>query len=147
MNKLKSKKTCMFFASDYHFEMISLLNIRKEIEENKKVIIITENNLEDTLEKLITRVNFSSEEKDKIKNINWTNENSEKFKEIINENKNIDIYVKGSEKHIIDTNKKIEKIMEENKEKIINVIDCYDINEVAKRSNEILDNYKNRLVT
>ena len=47
------EKTCAFFASDYHFEMISLPYIEKELEKNKKIIILTENDLENTIKNLI----------------------------------------------------------------------------------------------
>ena len=48
MNKNQStkEKSCVFYVSDYHFEMISLPYISKKLEEEKKVIILTENNLE-----------------------------------------------------------------------------------------------------
>ena len=49
MEILTKEKTCAFYASDYHFEMISLPFIEKNIEENKEIIILTENNLEDTI--------------------------------------------------------------------------------------------------
>ena len=48
MLKNESKKAYMFYVSDYHFEMIGLLNIKKELKENKKIIIFTQNNLEET---------------------------------------------------------------------------------------------------
>ena len=46
MNKTQEtkEKICAFYASDYHFEMISLPYINKQIEEDKQVIILTENN-------------------------------------------------------------------------------------------------------
>ncbi len=42
--KTKKKKTCAFYASDYHFEMISLPYINKKLDESKEVIVLTENN-------------------------------------------------------------------------------------------------------
>ena len=48
-NKLETKeKICSFYASDYHFEMIALPYMCKSLEENKDVVILTENNLKDT---------------------------------------------------------------------------------------------------
>ena len=43
MNKEQEtkEKICAFYASDYHFEMISLPYINKQIEENKQVIVLT----------------------------------------------------------------------------------------------------------
>ena len=84
MNKtdLTKEKTCAIFASDYHFEMISLPYIEKNLEKNNKVIILTENNLEDTIEKLVSKVNLSEEKKKKILNLNWKQDDLNKFKEI-----------------------------------------------------------------
>ena len=78
------EKTCAFYASDYHFEMITLPYIEKKIEENKKVIILTENNLEETMKTLISRINLNEEKKKKIYKINWKNDDLNKFKEIKN---------------------------------------------------------------
>ena len=59
------EKTCAFFASDYHFEMISLPYIEKELEKNKKIIILTENDLENTIKNLISKINLNEEKKKK----------------------------------------------------------------------------------
>lgn len=64
---LKTKeKTCAIYASDYHFEMISLPYIEKNIEENKEIIIFTENNLEETINTLVSKTNLKDDKKEKI---------------------------------------------------------------------------------
>ena len=65
MNKVQKAKerTCAFYASDYHFEMISLPYINKKIEEEEKIIIITENNLEKSIEILLERTNLKESKK------------------------------------------------------------------------------------
>ncbi len=151
MRKNISEKTCLFYVSDYHFEMIGLLNINKEMKENKKVIVLTENNLEETVENLLSKIILKEEEKDKLKNINWTNDEEEKFKQLktaIKNNDKISIYVKGSEKYIEEQNKKIEEITTKNeiKEKI-SITDCYNFYEIEKKSKEIVKKYKSNLVT
>ncbi len=60
------KKVCAFYASDYHFEMISLPYINQKIENEDEIIILTENDLEKTIEKLIERINLEEEKKKKI---------------------------------------------------------------------------------
>ena len=43
-NDLVTKeKVCAFYASDYHFEMITLPCVYKNLEEKRDVIILTEN--------------------------------------------------------------------------------------------------------
>ena len=39
----KQERVCSFYVSDYHFEIITLPYIEKEIKENNDVIILTEN--------------------------------------------------------------------------------------------------------
>ena len=64
---LKTKeKTCSIYASDYHFEMIILPYIEKNIEENKEIIIFTENNLEETINTLVSKTNLKDDKKKKI---------------------------------------------------------------------------------
>lgn len=65
-NQETKEKICAFYASDYHFEMISLPYIEKNIEENKKIVILTENNLEETIKTLISKTNLKEEKKKKI---------------------------------------------------------------------------------
>lgn len=149
MTKSKKEKSCMFYVSDYHFEMIGLLNIKKEIKENKKIVIITENNLEESIKILLSRVTFELEEKNKIESLNWKNENKEKYRElekVVKEGCDVSIYIKGKEEYIEKQNKKIEELIKTNKEKV-NIIDCYNFLEVRNKSNEILKKYETNLVT
>ena len=62
-NQKTKEKICAFYASDYHFEMISLPYINKSIKNNKEVIVISENNLENTINKLLLQVNLEDDEK------------------------------------------------------------------------------------
>ncbi len=57
-NQETKEKTCAFYASDYHFEMISLPYIEKNLEESKEILVLTENNLDDTIRNLISRINL-----------------------------------------------------------------------------------------
>ncbi len=149
LKKNKSKeKNCLFFASDYHFEMISLPYINKSIKENKEVVVISENNLENTINKLLLRVNLQEEERNKILKINWNNNDFDKFKEIKEANKerkNTIVFIKGKENYIKNVNKNIENWINENNK--IEIIDCYDINEVEENIGEITKKYNNVLIT
>ena len=147
-NQKTKEKICTFYTSDYHFEMISLPYINKKIEENKKVVILTENNLEKTLNKLISNINLNEEKKYKILNINWKNDDLNKFK-IINENikkqKEMIIFVKGNENYIKNINKNLEKWTEKNSN--IKVVDCYNLEEVYEKMDGVMENYSKLLDT
>ena len=141
------EKLCLFFASDYHFEMISLPYINENLKKDNNVIIMTENDLNGTVDKLLSRVNLNKEEKDKITKIDWKNDDVSKFKEIKNANENgkeMIIFVKGKENYINSVNKNIGNWINNSK---IKVIDCYDVNEVYEDVSNIAKNYNKVLST
>ena len=141
------EKLCLFFASDYHFEMISLPYINENLKKDNNVIIMTENDLKGTVDKLLSRVNLNKEEKDKITKIDWKNDDVSKFKEIktANENgKETIVFVKGKENYINSVNENIKNWLNKSE---VKVVDCYDINEVYENVNNIAKNYNKILST
>ncbi len=148
MKNITKEKSCAFYASDYHFEMISLPYISKSMEENKEIIILTENNLEDTVQILISKMNLEEEKRKKILSLDWNNNDLQKFKEISKkskENSDMVIFIKGKENYIENINKNIEKwVMYDDK---IKIIDCYEFFEIEKNIDEIAKKYKKVLGT
>ena len=143
----KEEKLCLFFASDYHFEMISLPYINENLKKDHNVIIMTENDLDVTVDKLLSRVNLTEEEKEKITKIDWKSDDVSKFKEIKSANKSNKetiIFVKGKENYIDTVNKNINNWINNNE---VKVIDCYDINEVYEDISSIAKNYNKILST
>ncbi len=67
-NNNSKDKVCAFYASDYHFEMMALPYISKKLDESKKIIILSENDLNDTVNVLIERTNLETKKKEKMKN-------------------------------------------------------------------------------
>ena len=147
MGKTK-EKTCVFFASDYHFEMITLPFIEENLRNNKKIIVLTENDLEDTIKNLISKVNLKEEKKEKIFKIDWKNNDLKKFKEIKKEVENKEdliIFIKGKENYIKNVNENIEKWT--NKIDTVKIIDCYDVEEIREHFADVVNNYENVLST
>ena len=147
-NQLTKDKVCAFYASDYHFEMMSLPYIEKKLEENKKIIILPENNLEDTIKVLLDRMNLKEDKKNNIINIDWKQSSLNKFKSIKRElenNQEVIIFVKGKNNYIKNINKNLEKWTENNED--IKVIDCYDINEITQDMDIIMEKYHKVLNT
>ncbi len=141
------EKLCLFFASDYHFEMISLPYINENLKKNKKIIMVTENNLDGTVNKLLSNINLNEKEKNEIAKIDWKNDDINKFKEIKNANeegKETIIFVKGRESYINNINKNLDNWINVDDMK---VIDCYDINEVYDDVSEIAKKYNKILST
>ena len=148
INQKAKEKTCAFYASDYHFEMITLPYIEKNMEKEKQVIILTENNLEETANKLIERINLNEEKKKKLIKMDWNNNDLNKFKQIKNIadlDEELIILVKGKENYIKNINKNITKWTQKSEK--IKIIDCYDMEEIGEKMDEIMEGYKNVLST
>ena len=141
------EKLCLFFASDYHFEMISLPYINENLKKDNNVIIMTENDLNGSVDKLLSRVNLNKEEKDKITKIDWKNDDLNKFKEVkkaSKDGKDTLIFVKGKENYIENMNRNIENWIDINE---VKVVDCYDINEIKDDVSNIAKKYNGILST
>ena len=148
MKNITKEKSCAFYASDYHFEMISLPYISKSMDENKEVVILTENNLKDTVNTLISKTNLKEERQNKILSLDWSNNDLKKFKEISKkskENMNMIIFIKGKQNYIENINKNIEKWVMNNDH--IKIIDCYDFFEMEEKIDEIAQKYDKVLGT
>ena len=144
----REEKLCLFFASDYHFEMISLPYINKKLDESKEVIVLTENNLKETIKTLVSKINLNEDKKVDILKIDWENNDLNKFKKInedIKSKKDMVIFVKGKENYIKNINENIEKWTE--KSKNVEIIDCYDMEEISQDMDNIMNQYKFTLKT
>ena len=71
-------KVCAFYASDYHFEMVSLPYIDRELKKQDEIIILTENNLESTVKNLLSKLNIKENQKQKILSLDWNNKRKNK---------------------------------------------------------------------
>lgn len=127
----KIEKTCCFYVSEFHLEMIIVPYVKEKIEEN--ITILTQINLKNTIEILLSRMNLKDEDKNKILNLRWDGE------ENIKENSNIIII--GSKEFI---QKKNEEIKNKN---IRSVLHCYDLEGIEENINNITKQYKNTLNT
>lgn len=133
----KIEEMCSFYVSDYHFEMIILPYINKKMEENYKIEIISQNNLESSIKILLEKINLNDSKKRKIINLNW---NNSKYINLKNNEKEV-IVIKGTEEFVNNTSCYIKNNLQ-NKEIIL--INCFDIEEVnmeilAKKYRKILN--------
>lgn len=150
MNKKRDtkEKICAFYASDYHFEMISLPYINKRMEDQDKIIILTQNNLEKTMETLLSKTNFKEEKKKEILKLNWNNNDVEKMQVIKTNAKEAEkmvIFIKGKESYIQKMNQNIEKSIPEKSN--LKIIDCYSVEEVEENLDQIMRQYQKVLGT
>ena len=145
ITKEQKNKKCLFCVSDYHLEMILLPYI---IDNKDKYIniVFTETNLENSIDILLTKVNFKKEDKEIIEMMNWNCDDDLKFNQIEkSEEKNFNIIINGSLNYINLITKKLEEITN----KYIEIVHCFhigdldvDITEISKKYNVILNTKK-----
>ena len=131
--EITDKNACAFYTSDYHLEMIMLPYINNNFKNNKEVYVFTQNNLEDTITHLVKNIN-----------INWNKEDENKYKELIQEEKESIVFIKGNKKYIEKVNQNLNQIKSY---KNIEIIDCYSLDDIGNKVDEIRKNYKNVLMT
>ena len=136
-------KSCLFYVSDYHFETIALPYMKEKIENNNQVIVMTQENLEDSMKHLLDKVNLDSDDKKKIEKINWKEKSVEEISEIDTLNNKV-VFVKGTEKYIKNVNQKINEVSNVQN---LQVIDCYDVNNVDESIIDITKDYNSILST
>ena len=136
VNSSKIEKMCSFYVSDFHLEMILVPYISEKIENKEDIKIITEKNLQDTIEVLISKMNLEEDKKQKILNLGWNKENED-----IKEKSNV--IVIGTEDYIKQKNEEIKDMNISN----LNIIDCYNFDEIKGEMNDIISQYDKSLNT
>ena len=131
----KIEKICCFYVSDFHLEMILVPYINAHINEN--IVIITENDINETVGILVSKMNLKKENKEKILNLGW---NGKKENNI--EDKSIIIII-GNKKYIENKN---DEIRERNNEDIT-IIDCYNFEDIKQNMDNIINDYSKNLNT
>ncbi len=128
-NDKNIKKVCSFYASDFHLEMIILPYISDKIRENKKIKIVTENSLKESMKVLLSKINIKN--KEEILNINWENRNMDEI------NDNSVVIVNGTERFIEEKNEEL-KLNDKN----IEIINCFKFEEVKDKIEEIVKEHE-----
>lgn len=151
MKSLKecSEKLCSFYVSNAHLVTMLIPYLSRKIKEGNNFIIFTQNNLENEVEMLLSKINIKEEEKQKIRNINWKKslyqENVIKEK-LENNIENLYIIINGDNEYVEKINEKVERINEKN-QKNVTIIDCYQVLQVNQEINKILNNHDKILNT
>ena len=137
LEEKKVKNICDFYVSEYHLEIMLLPYISKKIDNEENITIITEIDLESTLNVVIERINLDKDKKEKIKKIGWNIQNIE------NIIPNTNVILIGSKKFI---NEKVFELKERQVE-TLEIIVCYNYNEVKNDMKEIVSKYDGMLNT
>ena len=154
----KIEKICNFYISNWHFSVMLLPYINKEIEKGKSIITFLQNDIEENIETLLSRLNLKEESNNKIRQVYWKSSNILKYEAIEKKlNKQTSqkvILISGKKDYIEKVNKIIEKYLINNKEQNLKIIDCYeiekntyDIREIANIYNKILNTSGEKMLT
>ena len=131
-NKETTEKKCCFYVSDFHLEMTIVPYINRKIAQNKNIVIITQNKLEDTIKILMSKMNIKN--KQKILELNWNNNELN----LIEGKNNLVIIINGTKEFIDNTNKEIKNKFSNLSLELIN---CYNFNEIKDNIVEIEDSH------
>lgn len=136
ITKENEGKLCSFYASDFHLEMIILPYINKKLEDKEEVVIITEENLKESVNILISKINLEEKRKAKLLNLNWENNYKEKIEDLYNCNsRKVCVIVNGTESFIDKIDKMLNKISDKND---INIVNCFKIEDIQNHMQDIV---------
>ena len=136
ITKENEEKLCSFYASDFHLEMIILPYINKKLENDEDVVIITEENLKESVNVLISKINLEEKRKTKLLNLNWENNYEEKIEQLYNcSSRKVCVIVNGAESFINKIDKMLNKISDKND---INIVNCFKIEDIQNHMQDIV---------
>lgn len=159
MENLKNcaEKICSFYVSEWHLTTMILPYINKELNEKANIVTVLENNIENNITTLISKLNLKNEEN--ILKIDWKNSQGLKYSELDKKLENIIakkskqniILINGSKNYIDIVNKNIERWCNKNQERLKNIklkiINCYEVTDFNSSITEILDEHDKILNT
>lgn len=141
----KADRKCCLYTSDFHLEMILLPYIKNRIDQSD-FVIMTQKDLDETINILLDRVNLNKQEKDKIYSLNWKNDDVNKMKKIYSrteEKKELSVIINGDRDYMKSIHNKL-NILDNKK---INIVDCFCIIDEEIQKEEITRDYKEILNT
>lgn len=139
------EKICNFYMSDWHFTLMLLPYINKEINMNTHVTTFLEKNMTENIKTLVEKLNLKN--KEEILKINWNktdiNNVTKNIEDKIMKGENILIIINGTNSYIQEVNSKIDDLICTNyfSNKKIKIIDCYDFDSNKENIGTIVKNY------
>ncbi len=151
MENLKNhtERLCSFYVSDWHLVTMILPYINKELNEKANIITILENNIEENIKTLISKLNLKNEKQ--ILEIDWKESQGMKYIEIDKKlkekmkkkNSNHIIFISGSKNYIDFINQNVDKWISNNVDNLgevkLKIVNCYEVTEFNSSIHEILD--------
>lgn len=141
---MSDEKICNFYANEVHLGVTIIPFVANVIKENSKVCTILNTNINNEIENIVSKINIDNNLKREILNMNWKETKSNKIKNYIEneikDNSQIYVIINGSKDEVEEKNKYVEEIKNKNKDKNINIVNCFQIDE-TKINEGFLENY------
>lgn len=136
----KINKMCSFYVNEWHLTVMMLPYINSKMQNNEKVTILSEENLENNIETILQKLNINNKVKNEIKNLYWKSTPINMVDTMVNEVTSKDnIIIVGNEEYIENANKIIDKKIKTGE---INIIDCYEVMQFNNNIDSILKNHE-----
>lgn len=132
MQENKIVKACNFYVSEWHLFAALLPYLKDELKKNNKIIIISQDKLENVLKELTQKINIKFENRNGIEDIVWINDDL--IIEIKETHAPTSIIIQGTYEFIEKANKYLDKnLINMYREcKIINCYEVFDTNDMLK---------------
>lgn len=143
---MSDEKICNFYANEVHLGVTIIPFVANIIKENSKVCTILNTNINNEIENIVSKINIDNNLKREILNMNWkeTKSNENEIKDYIEneikDNSEIYVIINGSKDEVEKKNKYVEEIKNQNKDKNINIVNCFQIDE-TNINEGLLENY------
>lgn len=138
MQDSKIIKACNFYVSEWHLFAALLPYLKEELKNNNKIIMISQDKLENGLKELVDRINIKFENENGINDITWINEDC--IDSIKNECTKASVIVQGTYEFIEGVNKLLDdRLFDLYKE--CTIINCYDVFDTNSMFHNILQKH------
>lgn len=123
-------KACNFYVSQWHLFAALLPYVRDELKKNHKILIISQDNIEKSIKKLVSKLNLKFENKNGLDDVIWLNDDF--VIELKEEVTPVTIVVQGTIDFIKEINVYLENSLKPiyRKVTIINCFEIYDTNDI-----------------
>jgi len=127
------KRTCSFYASEYHLVTMLLPHIIQNVEENIETKTFLQEKLEENINDLVNVINLENVKQKLIRNIAWNSKRDLNYNVIRKEldkckDRILNIIVSGNYDYVEQINQHIKKwLMKSNKQLVIEINNCYMI--------------------
>ncbi|MCL2860604.1 MAG: hypothetical protein FWF46_08750 [Oscillospiraceae bacterium] len=127
------KKTCSFYASEYHLVTMLLPHIIQNVEENIEIKTFLQEELNENVDNLVGVMNIEKLKQKIMKNITWNSKNGLNYNMIKKEldkckDRIINLIVSGNYNYVEQINQYIKKwLMKNDRQFVIEINNCYMI--------------------